>query len=91
MKHKIAVIASCAALGAGTGAMIAPGAAATPASTSAGAGTGADVTTSGHSPGQPINTRRCRKLIRKINRADRRGKDRRVRRLSRKYNRTCRR
>jgi hypothetical protein len=87
MKRALAIIASCAALGAGA-TVLAPGVA---ASTPATAGAAGAVTVSGHSPGQPINSRRCRKLIRKINKADRRGKDRRVRRLSRKYNRTCRR
>lgn len=52
---------------------------------------GTQIELAGHpDPGRPKNTRRCRKLIRKINRAERQGKYRRMRKLSRKYNRTCR-
>lgn len=84
-KTTAAVLASvlCVAFGAfGAPAIAAPG---------SGGGQAAGAQTYAHDyPGAPKDTKRCRRLLRKIDRADRKGNHRRVRKLSRRYNEKCR-
>jgi hypothetical protein len=82
MRRRLIVLGCCAAIA---------GLAAAPAPGSDGASAPVTAQPAAHpEQGAPKNTKRCRKLIRKMNRAERQRKYRRLNRLANRYNRTCR-